>query len=192
MIDLLKVVVGLRFELRGDRALLSQPVIVAAKHQSAWETLAFFLLARDPAYAMKKELMAIPLYGWIARKQAMIAIDRGAGGAAMRRLLRDAEAAIAQRRQVVIFPQGTRVAPGAQAPYQPGVAALYSRLGVPVVPIALNSGLFWGRRSFVKRPGTIVVEILPPIAPGLPRARFMAELESRIETATARLEAGAT
>lgn len=191
MIDLLKVVVGLRYELRGDHALLAEPVILAVKHQSTWDTLVFFLLARDPAYVMKKELMGIPIYGWLARKQGMIAIDRSAGGAAMRRLLRDAEAAIAQRRQVVIFPQGTRVAPGGNMDYQPGVAALYSRLAVPVVPIALNSGCFWGRRSFLKRPGRIVVEILPPIAPGLPRPRFMAELEQAIETATTRLEAEA-
>jgi 1-acyl-sn-glycerol-3-phosphate acyltransferase len=190
-VDLLKVVVGLRYEVRGDLSLLQRPVIVASKHQSAWDTFIFYLLARDPAYVMKKELMSIPIYGWLARKQRMIPIDRSAGAKALRSLLRDAGAALADRRQIVIFPQGTRVAPGAKAPYQAGVAALYARLERPVVPVALNSGCFWPRRSFLKRPGKIVLEILPPIAPGLAKPAFMATLEERIETATARLEAEA-
>lgn len=188
---LLKMIVGLRYELRGDASLLRQPVIVACKHQSAWDTFIFYLIARDPAYVMKKELMHIPIYGWLARKQRMIPIDRRAGASALRGLLRAAEAAVAEGRQIILFPQGTRVAPGAQAPYQSGVAALYSRLGCPVVPMALNSGCFWPRRSFLKYPGRIVVEILDPIAPGMPKAAFMAELEHRIETASARLEAEA-
>jgi 1-acyl-sn-glycerol-3-phosphate acyltransferase len=188
---LLRHIIGLTFEVRGDRFLLQQPVIVACKHQSAWDTFIFYLLARDPAYVMKKELMLIPVYGWLARKQRMIPIDRKAGAAALRGLLRAAEAALRDRRQIVIFPQGTRVAPGASAPYQPGVAALYGRLGCPVVPVALNSGCFWPRRSFVKFPGRIVLEILPPMAPGLPKARFLAELEQRVEDASAGLEAEA-
>ena len=188
-VDLLKVIVGLRYELRGDASLLRQPVIVASKHQSAWDTFIFYLIARDPAYVMKKELMLIPVYGWLARKQRMIPIDRKAGASALRGLLRAAEAALADRRQIVIFPQGTRVPPGGHVPYQSGVAALYNRLGCPVVPVALNSGCFWPRRSFVKYPGKIVIEVLEPIAPGLAKSAFMAELERRIETATARLEA---
>ena len=190
-VDLLIVIVGLRYEVRGDRSLLQQPVIVASKHQSAWDTFIFYLLARDPAYVMKKELLSIPVYGWLTRKQRMIPIDRGAGAKALRELLRRSGRAIADRRQIVIFPQGTRVAPGTAAPYHAGVAAVYGRLGVPVVPVALNSGCFWPRRSFLKRPGKIIVEILPPIAPGLAKPAFMAELEQRIETATARLEAEA-
>jgi 1-acyl-sn-glycerol-3-phosphate acyltransferase len=188
---MLRHIIGLTYEVRGDLSLLRQPVIVACKHQSAWDTFIFYLLARDPAYVMKKELMLIPVYGWLARKQRMIPIDRKAGAGALRGLLRAAEAALAERRQIIIFPQGTRVAPGASAPYQSGVAALYGRLGCPVVPVALNSGCFWPRRSFIKYPGRIVLELLPPIAPGLPKAKFMAELERRIETATARLEADA-
>jgi 1-acyl-sn-glycerol-3-phosphate acyltransferase len=191
IVDMLAVIVGLRFELRGDPALLQQPVIVASKHQSAWDTFIFYRLARDPAYVMKKELMAIPVYGWLARKQRMIPVDRKGGGPALRTVLRAGEAAIAAGRQIVIFPQGTRVAPGASAPYQPGVAALYAKLGVPVVPVALNSGRYWPRRSFRKYPGTIVIEILPPIPPGLARTAFLAELERRIESATARLDAEA-
>jgi 1-acyl-sn-glycerol-3-phosphate acyltransferase len=191
MVDLLKVIIALRYEVRGDRRLLEGPAIVASKHQSAWDTLIFYLLTRDPSYVMKRELGMIPVYGWIARRQRMIAVDRKGGAAAMRRLLRAATREIGEGRQIVIFPQGTRAAPGEHRPYQPGVAALYAHLGREVVPVALNSGLFWGRRSFFKRPGTIVVEILPPIPPGLPRDKFMAELEFRIETANRRLEAEA-
>jgi 1-acyl-sn-glycerol-3-phosphate acyltransferase len=190
-LGLLRHVIGLTYEVRGDLSLLRRPVIVACKHQSAWDTFIFYLLASDPAYVMKKELMLIPVYGWLARKQRMIPIDRKAGAAALRGLLRAADAAKAEGRQIVIFPQGTRVAPGVSAPYQPGAVALYARLGCPVVPIALNSGCFWPRRSFRKYPGRIVIELLEPIPPGLAKAAFMTELERRIETATARLEAEA-
>jgi 1-acyl-sn-glycerol-3-phosphate acyltransferase len=116
-----------------------------------------------------------------------IAVARGEGSAALRGMLKQAKAAIADGRSIVIFPEGTRVAPGDQRPYQVGTTALYRQLGVPVVPVALNSGLFWGRRKWVKRPGTITLEILPPIAPGLAREVFMATLRERIEAATTRL-----
>lgn len=188
---LLRHIIGLTYEVRGDLSLLQQPAIVACKHQSAWDTFIFYQLARDPAYVMKKELMLVPVYGWLARKQRMIPIDRKAGAAALRGLLRASEAALAERRQIVIFPQGTRAAPGTHLPYQPGVAAVYSRLGRPVVPVALNSGCFWPRRGFVKYPGRIVIELLEPIPPGLPKAKFLSQLEGRIESATARLEAEA-
>lgn len=188
---LMRVVLGLRWELRGRVELLRPGALVAAKHQSAWDTIVFYLLVPRSAYVMKKELMAIPVYGWLARRQRHIAVDRKAGGAALRRMQRDARAALDLGATIVVFPQGTRVAPGDRQPYHPGIAGLYGALNVPVVPVALNSGLFWGRRSFVKKPGTIVVEVLPEIAPGKPRAAFMRELESAIETATTRLEAEA-
>jgi 1-acyl-sn-glycerol-3-phosphate acyltransferase len=184
-----RVVLGLRWELRGETQLLRPGALVAAKHQSAWDTIVFYLLAPQPAYVMKKELMAIPIYGWLARRQRHIPVDRKAGGAALRQMQRTAKQALERGATIVVFPQGTRVAPGDRQPYHPGIAGLYGALGVPVVPVALNSGLFWGRRSFVKRPGTIVVEVLPEIPAGLQRAELMRELETRIETATARLEA---
>jgi 1-acyl-sn-glycerol-3-phosphate acyltransferase len=106
-------------------------------------------------------------------------------------MIAKARAAAAEGRLIAIFPEGTRTAVGARAPYHPGVAALYTQLGLPLVPVAVNSGLFWGRRSFIKKSGRIVVEILPPIAPGLPRRAVMAELETRIEETTARLVADA-
>jgi 1-acyl-sn-glycerol-3-phosphate acyltransferase len=189
---LLERIVGARVEIRGPR--LSGPRLVAAKHQSALDTMIFFLMAEDPAYVMKKELAAIPVYGRFARHQGMIFVDRQAGAAALKRMVADARAACAANRQIVIFPQGTRTAPGAPAaemPYQPGIAALQQALAMPTTPVALNSGLVWGRRSFLKRPGTIVVEILPDIPAGLKRAEFMRRLEDTIETATQRLEAEA-
>ena len=146
----------------------------------------------DPCYVMKAELLKIPVYGWLGWKQRMIPVDRRGGGAALKRVLRGAREAIAERRQVVIFPQGTRTAPGtplADAPYLPGVAALYQALGMKVTPVALNSGRVWGRRSFLRPPRTIVVELLPDIEPGLKRAEFARRLAAAIETATSRLEA---
>src|SRR5882724_3340203 len=178
---LLAHIVGLRYELRGEVAALSRACVIAPKHQSAWDTIVFFAICDDAVYVLKKELMLIPFYGWNARKLGMIGVDRGGAGAALRGLIRAAKAAVAAGRQVVIFPQGTRVPPGAPTgeavPYQPGIAALYGQVEVPVIPVALNSGLFWGRRSFIKRPGTIVLEILPALPPGLDRKAFMAQLE---------------
>jgi 1-acyl-sn-glycerol-3-phosphate acyltransferase len=186
---LLGQVVGLDHTVRGQAALPDGAVIVASKHQSAWDTVIFLVLLDDPAYVLKRELFKIPLYGWFTWKLRMIGIDRAAGPRALRRLAERARPVIDAGRPVVIFPQGTRTAPGATRPYLPGVYTLYAAAQVPVVPVALNSGQFWGRRSFLKRPGRIVVEFLPALPPGLERRRFMAELADRIERATARLEA---
>ena len=141
---------------------------------------------------LKRELLWIPCYGWYARKAGMIPIDRGAGATALKAMLRRARAVMAQGRSILIFPEGTRTAVGTKRAYHPGVAALYTQLELPVVPVALNSGLFWPRRSFLKRPGRIVVEALAPLPPGLERRTFLTELQSRIETATERLVAEAS
>ncbi|MBV8534559.1 MAG: 1-acyl-sn-glycerol-3-phosphate acyltransferase [Alphaproteobacteria bacterium] len=188
---MLRLFVGLRVEIRGDVTRLQGPALIACNHQSAWDTMVFLWLCPLPTYAMKKELMAIPMFGWMAKRQGHIAVDRKAGAAAFRRLQRQASAALAAGRQIVLFPEGTRVAPDQRRPYQPGIAGLYSALGAPVVPVAVNSGLFWPRRSFIKRPGTVVLEILPEIPPGLRRAEFLAELELRISGAAGRLIAEA-
>jgi 1-acyl-sn-glycerol-3-phosphate acyltransferase len=188
----LRVICGLDYRVVGRVDLLEGPSLIACKHQSAWDTMIFYALCSDPTYVMKKELLSIPLYGWHARKQKMIPVDRKGGGAALKRMLALAVEAIGEGRQIVIFPQGTRTPPRDRSgdwPYHPGIVALYNKLDRPVVPVALNSGLFWGRRTFLKKPGTITVEVLDPIPPGLPRAEFMRELETRIETATHRLEA---
>lgn len=191
VLKLTALLVGISHELRGRENLPKGPAIIAMKHQSFWDTCAVAVLFRDPAIVAKQELMRIPFYGWYLGKAGMIGIDRKAGAAALRKLVAAAERAAAEGRPIVIFPEGTRTAPGTRRPYQPGVAALYRQLGIPLVPVAVNSGLYWGRRSFVKRPGRIIVEILPPIAPGGGRKAVMAELEERIETASARLVAEA-
>lgn len=184
---LLAVVCGLRHEIRGRERLLATPCIIASKHESAWDTVIFLLLLRRPGYVVKRELLRVPLFGWYLQRGGSIAIDRKGGASALRRMIASARRTIAEGRHIVIFPEGTRVAPGQRLPYHPGVAALYTKLEVPVVPVALNSGLFWARRSILKKPGRIVLEFLEPIAPGLPRKDFLATLERRIEDASARL-----
>lgn len=188
---LLAGICGLRHEVRGAENLPAGPCIVAAKHQSAWDTLIFILLLDKPSYVFKRELLWLPLFGWYVARSGCIPIDRAGGPVALRRMVRAARRAVDQGRTIVIFPEGTRVAPGARRPYHPGTAALYAQLGVPVVPVAVNSGLYWGRRSFLKRPGRIALEFLRPIAPGLTRAVFTRELEHRIETASECLAAEA-
>jgi 1-acyl-sn-glycerol-3-phosphate acyltransferase len=184
---------GLRYRVIGLENLPAGPVIIASKHQSTWETLAFAKLFPGSAIVLKRELLFIPIVGWAMARAGNIAVVRGDGALAMRSLLRQSKAAIAQGRSILIFPEGTRTAVGARRGYHMGIAALYRNLGVPVVPVALNSGLFWGRRKWVKRPGVITVEVLPPIAVGLglDRSEFMNTLRERIEEATERLVKGA-
>ncbi|NQW12512.1 MAG: 1-acyl-sn-glycerol-3-phosphate acyltransferase [Alphaproteobacteria bacterium] len=184
-------VAGIQLEIRGAEHLPSEPVIFAAKHQSAWEALFLNELLNEPAIVLKRELTRIPIFGAFINGSGMVPIDRSDGLAALKLIVRAARPVIDGGRSILIFPQGTRVAPGDHKPYQPGVFALYRTLRVPVVPIALNSGMFWPRNAFWKRPGTVVVEVLPPIPPGLDRDAFIARLEEVIETATTRLEAEA-
>jgi 1-acyl-sn-glycerol-3-phosphate acyltransferase len=187
----LAITCGLRHRVIGREHLPAGPHILAIKHQSTWETLATNLEFPDCAFVLKRELMWIPVVGWMMGRAGNIGIDRAAGAKALRAILRDTRRALDDGRPVIIFPEGTRTPPGSTRPYQPGVAALYSQLKVPVVPVALNSGLFWGRRTFLKKPGTITMRILPPIEPGLPRAAFMDLLRERIEAATLDLTAEA-
>jgi 1-acyl-sn-glycerol-3-phosphate acyltransferase len=184
---LLAMLVGLNHEIRGRERVPAGPVIYAVKHQSAWETILFALLIPGFAGVYKRQLAFIPVFGWYLLRADMIPVDRGGGAGALRAMLARARKVVGQGRSIVVMPEGTRTAPGSRRPYHPGIAALYSQLGLPVVPAALNSGVFWGRRSFVKSPGRITFEFLEPIAPGLERRAFMALLEERIETATERL-----
>jgi 1-acyl-sn-glycerol-3-phosphate acyltransferase len=188
---LLRSIVGTKLEVRGKEKLPGGACLVAAKHQSAWETFALIPLFRDPALLMKRELFWIPFHGWFSHKFQMIPVDRDKGPAALRRMLREAKKRVAVGREIIIFPEGTRRAPGAPPDYKTGVVLLYEALGVPCVPVALNSGLFWPRRSLAQRPGTIVVEFLDPIPPGLPKGEFMRRLTEAIETASAGLLAEA-
>ncbi len=184
---LLRVICGTKVEWRGLDKLPKGACIVACKHQSAWETFALYAVLDDPTYILKRELMWIPLFGWHMWKAGLIPIDRAAGLAALARMTARAREALQRGRQIVIFPEGTRRAPGAEPSYKPGIAYLYGKAGVPCVPIALNSGRFWPRRSLLRDPGTIIAEILDPIPAGLDRDAFFARLQSAIETASARL-----
>ncbi len=163
--------------------------MVAGKHQSLWETFALLPLLADPAVVLKRELTWIPLFGWFALKFRMIAVNRGARSAALKAMISDARAAIAEDRQILIFPEGTRRPPDAEPDYKPGAAALYLQLDTVCVPFALNSGLFWPRRKFLRYPGKIIVEFMPAIPAGLKRREFSARLEQAIEAKTAELVA---
>lgn len=170
--------VGIRYEVSGWEHLPAGPAVVASMHQSAFDTLVWLLLLRHPAYVLKRELTRIPVFGPMCTLTEMIAVDRGAGAAAIRALLRGGDRAVAAGRAIVIFPEGTRVAPGRRAPLHPGVAALATRTGVPVVPVVTDSGLCWGRRAFRKRPGVIRIAILPPLPRRLPRTELLERLEA--------------
>lgn len=177
----LKVFAGIGFEIRGTPP--RGPVLVAAKHMSMWDTLALYLVLDSPGIVLKRELLYVPFFGWFVWKAAAIPIDRSGGASALRRMSQTAKGVLAEGRPVLIFPEGTRKKPGAAPDYKPGVAGLYGMLDVPCVPAALNSGVYW--TGFIKRPGTIVLEFLETIPPGLKRGAFMPLLEKRIETATA-------
>jgi 1-acyl-sn-glycerol-3-phosphate acyltransferase len=184
-------IVGIRLQVRGLEHVPKGPALVAAKHQSLFETFAVLPLLDDPAMVLKRELLWIPMFGWFAIKFRMIPVDRGAGAKALKNLIAHARAAARAGRQILIFPEGTRRPPGAPPDYRPGAAALYLNTGVPCVPMALNSGVYWPRRSFRLSPGTVILEFLPAIPPGLDRAAFSRRLEEATETASGALLAEA-
>lgn len=179
----LRIIADVRWRVTGAENLPQGGAVIAANHQSMWETIALYALAAKPTPILKKELLATPVWGWWARAVGSIAVDRNGGATALRRMRREALAAIERGEQVIVFPEGTRVAPGTIAPLQPGVAGIYSGAGAPCVPVAHNSGLYWLHPSGEKRPGVITVRILPAIGPGLQRNVFLAELAKRIEAA---------
>jgi 1-acyl-sn-glycerol-3-phosphate acyltransferase len=184
---LLRVVCGIEVEIRGREKIPPGALLVASKHQSLWETFALLPLFRDPAFILKRELIWIPFFGWYAWKAGMIPVNRGARSQALAAMSVRARLELERDRQIVIFPEGTRRAPGAEPNYKYGIVHLYAETGAACLPIALNSGLFWPRRSFRRYPGTIIVEILDPIRPGLGKQEFFQELQQAIESATARL-----
>ncbi len=184
---LLRVICGIKMEVRGAHHIPAGPVIVAGKHQSAWETFAILPLFDDPCFVLKKQLTYIPFFGWFCLKFKMIAVDRSAGSAALRDMIARAKQEVVRPRQIIIMPEGTRRAPDDPPDYKPGVAAVYSQLDVPCVPFGLNAGLFWPRRKFMRYPGTIVVEFCPAIPAGLPRKEFQTRLQNVIETTSQRL-----
>lgn len=188
---LLKWIAGTKLEVRGTENLPSDGCLVVAKHQSAWDTFALIPLFRDPAVVLKDELKWIPFYGWFCIKFQHILVKRDRAAVALKQMITDAKTRIADKREVLIFPEGTRQAPGAPPDYKPGYVALYEGLDVTCVPVALNSGVFWPRRSFLRLPGTIIVEFLEAIPPGMERKAFKARVQGNIEAASARLLAEA-
>lgn len=184
---LLLALCGIRTRVEGAKNIPEGGCIVAAKHQSDWDIYAILPHIGRPAFIAKKELLAIPFFGRAARSMGTISVDRGRGSAAIPAMTEDARAALADGRRLVIFPEGTRRAPLAPADYRFGVARLYAALDVPVVPVALDSGLYWGRNSLVLWPGTARARFLPPIAPGLDPSTFHQKLIETIETETDRM-----
>ena len=175
-----RYLLGIRTVVEG--APPSGAILAAAKHQSMFETLELLLMFNEPAIVLKRELTAIPFWGWVVRRYGVIPVDRGAGATALRRMMRAAEAAIAEGRPILIFPEGTRVPVGETPPLQPGFAGLYRALGLPVAPVALDSGRLWPRNSFVKRPGVVTMRFMPTVPPGLPRREMEARVHAAINT----------
>jgi 1-acyl-sn-glycerol-3-phosphate acyltransferase len=190
-IVLMRAILNIKVEFRGVEKIPPGPLVVASKHQSMWETISLLQFFKAPFFVLKRELRSIPLFGLFLIKADMIAIDRSAGARALKKMVRRASEEVRRGRQFVIFPEGTRTPVGAPPQYKSGVGLIYTDCGVPCLPVALNSGLFWPRRTFMRYPGTLVVEFLDPLPPGLPREQFLARLSAVIEEATNRLvEAG--
>lgn len=184
---LLRVIAGTKVEFRGRENLPAGRFIVASKHQSLWETFAFLKVFPNAGVIIKRQLLYVPIWGWWAWKADHVYVTRGGGTAALKEITEGAERVMSQGRPLVIFPEGTRRAPGAPPDYKQGIALLYAKLGVPVVPVGLNSGFYWPRRRSLRFPGTIVVEFLPPIPPGLKPRLFMERLTADVEASCDRL-----
>ena len=181
---LMRVICNTRVEYRGLDKIPDGPLIVASKHQSMWETFALLQFFDQPLYILKRELQWIPLFGWYLIKSNMIGVDRGAGGRALIQTMHRAGEAVRRGRQLIIFPEGTRTAVDAPPSYKSGVGLIYADSNVACLPVALNSGLFWPRRTFMRYPGTLVVEFLDPLPPGLSRREFIVRVSAAIEEAT--------
>jgi 1-acyl-sn-glycerol-3-phosphate acyltransferase len=184
---LLRVICNIKVEYRGLEKIPKGPLIVASKHQSMWETFALLQFFDQPLFILKRELKWIPFFGWYLIKSNMIGVDRSAGGRSLLKMARRAGEEVRRGRQLIIFPEGTRTPVGAPAHYKTGVAQVYVDCGVACVPVALNSGLFWPRRTFMRYPGTLVVEFLDVLPPGLSRREFITRISNVIEDATSRL-----
>ena len=184
---LLRVICNTKVEYRGLEKIPEGPLIVASKHQSMWETFALLQFFDQPLYILKRELTWIPFFGWYLIKANMIGIDRAAGARSLKDMAHRAAEAVRRGRQLIIFPEGTRRPVDAEPHYKSGVGMIYVDCGVTCLPVALNSGLFWPRRTFMRYPGTLVVEFLDPLPPGLPRKEFNTRICTTIEDATNRL-----
>jgi 1-acyl-sn-glycerol-3-phosphate acyltransferase len=184
---LMRLICGTKVEFRGVEKIPQGPLIVAAKHQSMWETFALLQFFDQPLYILKRELKFIPFFGWYIMKAAMIDVERAAGARALKDMVKRAGGAVREGRQLIIFPEGTRRPVEAPPHYKHGVAQVYKDSGVACLPVALNSGLFWPRRTFMRYPGTLVVEFLDLLPPGLSRDEFIDRVRDAIEGATDRI-----
>jgi 1-acyl-sn-glycerol-3-phosphate acyltransferase len=184
---LLDKICNLKIEYRGEENIRQDAIIVACKHQSMWETFVLPIKFRDFSFILKHELIWLPFFGWYLLAAEQVAIDRAKGGKLLPQLIEKVKQLFAEGRQLFIFPEGTRRPIGAPPEYKFGIAHIYAQTGASCLPVALNSGLFWPRRSFLVRPGTAVMEFLPIIPPGLEPREFFASLQSTMETATDRL-----
>ncbi|MBX7197960.1 MAG: 1-acyl-sn-glycerol-3-phosphate acyltransferase [Rhodospirillaceae bacterium] len=187
---LARIFAGVGCRVEGLEHLPAEPCIIASQHQSSYETFRVFVDLRDPVLVLKQELIRIPFIGWYMLRGGMVSIDRAGGAAAMRKTMRATKAALASGRHVVIFPEGTRAPPGVVLPFRPGIAALYLHCNVPVIPVALDSGWFWGKFRLLKRPGHITVRFLPPLPPGLGKDEMLERLHAAISEASRSLPAG--
>lgn len=176
--------VGLKYQVKGRENLPENArYIIASKHQSAFETIAFHSIFSNPSYILKKELLHIPFFGWTLLITGSIPIDRSSGTKAMRSILEGSKKRLSENQCIIIFPEGTRTAPGTTAKYNPGVTLLYEQCDAPIYPVVLNSGEYWKKNAFIKEPGMITVEILPAMPAGIPKRKFIETLQNRIETA---------
>ena len=180
---LMEKIVGTRYEIEGLEHIRHEACIIAPKHQSFWDAYGFVPHVPDPIYILKRELMWIPLFGWYVGKMKMIPVHRGSRSVALKSIVKGAQPAIQQKRQIMIYPEGTRRAPGDTPNYKFGIAHLYTELKLPVVPIAHVAGLYWPRRQFMRYPGTIKCRVLPAIQPGLSTEEFLKELQRVTEAA---------
>ncbi len=185
IMTLAKVIVGIDAVTTGHEHVPQGACIIAAQHQSSYETYRMFLELERPTFVLKRELILIPIIGWFMTRIGLIGIDRGAGAGAMRKMLREAQAALDAGHQLIIFPEGTRTAPGTVRPYRPGIAALYAYCNAPIIPMALNSGVLWGKTRVLKLPGTIEFRFLPPLPAGMDKDTMLRELRARIDSASA-------
>lgn len=184
---LLRVIMGLKIDIQGRENIPLGGALIAAKHQSSFDTFVMHSIIHAPAFIMKKELLKIPLYGRFCEKTGMIPIDRDGGSKSMRALLKRTKEEIGEQRPVIIFPEGSRSVPGSHLPYQPGIYGIYKFLKMPVVPLALNSGVYWPKNGSLQAGGTIVLKFLSPILPGKEKEEFLTELENSIEHASIQL-----
>jgi 1-acyl-sn-glycerol-3-phosphate acyltransferase len=183
----LEVTCNITHEVQGLGNIQEGAAIIAPKHQSAWETIVLWTMLDHPSYVLKRELLFFPVFGWYLLLLRNIYINRKSGAGAIKRMLREAETRKAEGCKIIIFPEGTRTMPGATPVYHPGIAALYQHLNLPVVPVALNSGTFWKRNAFIKKPGVIRIRFLEPIMPGMKNREFLIKLQNTIEDACQKL-----